>query len=50
MFRSIALTAFLTLIMCSCGRASQNHPVTQAPAKPQTPSVIQQETPPPRAG
>jgi thiol:disulfide interchange protein DsbA len=47
MFRSIALTAFLTLIMCSCGRASQNHPLTQAPAKPQTPSVIQQETPPP---
>jgi thiol:disulfide interchange protein DsbA len=47
MFRSIALTAFLTLIMCSCGRASQNHPMTQAPAKPQTPSVIQQETPPP---
>src|ERR1700750_1284886 len=47
MLRSIALTAFLTLIMCSCVRASQNHPMTQAPAKPQTPSVIQQETPPP---
>jgi protein dithiol oxidoreductase (disulfide-forming) len=47
MLRSIALTAFLTLIMCACGRASQNHPVTQAPAKPQTPSVIQQEAPPP---
>src|SRR6266702_5241805 len=45
MIRSIALTAFLTLIVCSCGRASQ-HPTTQAP-KPQTPSVIQQETPPP---
>jgi len=45
MFRSIALTALLTLIMCSCGRASQNQPTTQAP-KPQ-PSVIQQETPPP---
>lgn len=46
MFRSIALTAFLTLIVCSCGRASQQSPTTQA-AKPQTPSVIQQETPPP---
>jgi thiol-disulfide isomerase/thioredoxin len=45
MIRSIALTAFLTLIVCSCGRASQ-HSTTQA-AKPQTPSVIQQETPPP---
>ena len=45
MIRSIALTAFLTLIVCSCGRASQ-HPTTQA-AKPQTPSVLQQETPPP---
>jgi len=47
MFRSIALTAFLTLIVCSCARGSQNHPVTQAASKPQTPSVIQQETPPP---
>jgi protein dithiol oxidoreductase (disulfide-forming) len=46
MFRSIALTAFLTLIMCSCGRASQQSPTTQA-AKPPTPSVIQQQTPPP---
>ena len=47
MIRSIALTAFLTLIVCSCARGSQNqHPVTQA-SKPQTPSVIQQETPPP---
>src|SRR6266850_8108527 len=45
MIRSIALTAFLTLIVCSCGRASQ-HPTTQA-AKPQTPSVLQQQTPPP---
>jgi len=45
MIRSIALTAFLTLIVCSCGRASQ-HSTTQA-AKPPTPSVIQQETPPP---
>jgi protein dithiol oxidoreductase (disulfide-forming) len=45
MIRSIALTAFLTLIVCSCARGSQ-HPVTQA-SKPQTPSVIQQETPPP---
>ncbi len=47
MLRSIVLTAFLTLIVCSCGRASQNHPMTQAPAKAQAPSVIQQETPPP---
>jgi thiol:disulfide interchange protein DsbA len=47
MIRSIALTAFLTLIVCSCARGSQSqHPVTQAP-KSQTPSVIQQETPPP---
>jgi thiol:disulfide interchange protein DsbA len=47
MIRSIALTAFLTLIVCSCARGSQTqHPVTQA-SKPQTPSVIQQETPPP---
>jgi thiol:disulfide interchange protein DsbA len=45
MIRSIALTAFLTLILCSCGRGSQ-HSTTQA-SKPQTPSVIQQETPPP---
>jgi len=46
MIRSIALTAVLTLIVCSCARGSQNqHPVTQAP-KP-APSVIQQETPPP---
>jgi protein dithiol oxidoreductase (disulfide-forming) len=47
MIRSIALTAFLTLIVCSCARGSQNQrPVTQE-SKPQTPSVIQQETPPP---
>jgi protein dithiol oxidoreductase (disulfide-forming) len=45
MIRSIALTAFLTLIVCSCGRASQ-HPTTQA-SKPQTPSVLQEQTPPP---
>src|SRR5579862_4037016 len=45
MIRSIALTAFLTLIVCSCARGSQ-HPTTQA-AKPQTPSVIQEQTPPP---
>src|SRR5882757_11148297 len=45
MIRSIALTAFLTLIVYSCGRASQ-HPTTQA-SKPQTPSVLQQQTPPP---
>jgi protein dithiol oxidoreductase (disulfide-forming) len=47
MIRSIALTAFLTLIVCSCARGSQSqHPVAQA-SKSQTPSVIQQETPPP---
>lgn len=47
MIRSIALTAFLALILCSCARGSQTqHPITQAP-KPQAPSVIQQETPPP---
>jgi thiol:disulfide interchange protein DsbA len=47
MIRSMALTAFLTLLVCSCTRGSQNqHPLTQA-SKPQTPSVIQQETPPP---
>jgi thiol:disulfide interchange protein DsbA len=46
MIRSIALTALLTLIVCSCARGSQNHPVTHA-SKPTTPSVIQQETPPP---
>jgi thiol:disulfide interchange protein DsbA len=45
MIRSFALTAFLTLIVCSCARGSQ-HPTTQA-AKPQTPSVIQEQTPPP---
>src|SRR5579864_231918 len=45
MIRSIALTAFLTLIVCSCARGSQ-HSTTQA-AKPQTPSVIQEQTPPP---
>jgi thiol:disulfide interchange protein DsbA len=46
MIRSIALTAFLTLIFCSCSRGSQNqHPATQASKPP--PSVIQQETPPP---
>ncbi len=47
MIRSIALTALLTLIVCSCSRGAQNqHPLTQA-SKPQPPSVIQQETPPP---
>jgi thiol:disulfide interchange protein DsbA len=47
MFRSIALTAFLALIICSCGQASQNHATTQAPTSKPQPSVIQQETPPP---
>jgi protein dithiol oxidoreductase (disulfide-forming) len=47
MIRSIAVTAFLTLIVCSCARGSQTQrPITQE-SKPQTPSVIQQETPPP---
>jgi protein dithiol oxidoreductase (disulfide-forming) len=46
MIRSIALTAFLTLIVCSCARGSQTHTDTQA-ANPPAPSVIQQETPPP---
>jgi protein dithiol oxidoreductase (disulfide-forming) len=46
MIRSIALTAFLTLIVCSCARSQPQRPVTQE-SKPQTPSVIQQETPPP---
>ena len=45
MIRSIALTAFLILLVCSCSRGSR-HPTSQA-SKPQTPSVIQQETPPP---
>jgi thiol:disulfide interchange protein DsbA len=46
MIRSIALTAFLTLIVCSCPRGSQNQHTVQT-TKPQTPSVIQEETPPP---
>jgi thiol:disulfide interchange protein DsbA len=46
MIRSIALTAVLTLIVCSCARGSQNQHTVQV-TKPQTPSVIQQETPPP---
>jgi thiol:disulfide interchange protein DsbA len=45
MIRSIALTAFLTLLVCSCSRGSQ-HTTTQA-SKPQTPAVIQEQTPPP---
>jgi protein dithiol oxidoreductase (disulfide-forming) len=49
MIRSIALTAFLTLVVCSCARGSQSqHQVTTA-AKPQTPSVIQEKAPPPAA-
>ncbi|MBS0421576.1 MAG: thiol:disulfide interchange protein DsbA/DsbL [Proteobacteria bacterium] len=47
MFRSIALTAFLALIICSCGRASQQSATTQAAKPHQPPSVIQQQTPPP---
>jgi thiol:disulfide interchange protein DsbA len=46
MTRSIALTAFLALIMCSCARGSQSQHAPAQAAKP-TPSVIQQETPPP---
>src|SRR6202048_587122 len=45
MIRSIALTAFLTLIVCSCSRGSQ-HSTTQA-AKPHAPSLSEEETPPP---
>ncbi len=48
MIRSIAVTALLTLIVCSCARGSQNQHPVQA-ARPQTPSVIQEETPPPAA-
>jgi thiol:disulfide interchange protein DsbA len=47
MIRPIALTAFLALIVCSCARGSQSQHATAQAAKPQTPSVIQQETPPP---
>jgi len=47
MIRSIALTAFLALIVCSCARGSQTQQQTAQAAKPQPPSVIQQETPPP---
>src|SRR5215467_4563737 len=47
MIRSIALTAFLTLVVCSCARGSQTQHATTQAAKPQTPSVIQEETPPP---
>ena len=47
MIRSIALTALLTLIMCSCAKGSQSPPHPVQAAKPQAPSVIQQETPPP---
>ena len=47
MIRPIALTAFLALIVCSCARGSQSQHATAQAAKPQTPSVIAQETPPP---
>src|SRR5258708_5485387 len=47
MIRSIALTALLTLIVCSCARGSQTQHTDAQAAKPQAPSVIQQETPPP---
>jgi protein dithiol oxidoreductase (disulfide-forming) len=48
MIRSIALTAALALIVCSCARGSQNQHTTAQASKPQTPSVIQEETPPPQ--
>ena len=49
MIRSIVMTAALALIVCSCARGSQTqHPTAQA-AKPQNPSVIQEQTPPPAA-
>jgi thiol:disulfide interchange protein DsbA len=45
MIRSIALTAFLALIVCSCGRASQNqHPISDAPKQPSQP-VAEATTP-----
>jgi protein dithiol oxidoreductase (disulfide-forming) len=47
MIRSIVLTATLVLIVCSCARGSQTQHATAQAAKPQTPSVIQQQTPPP---
>jgi thiol:disulfide interchange protein DsbA len=47
MIRSIALTAVLTLIVCSCARGSQTQQANTQAAKPQTPSVIQEQTPPP---
>jgi thiol:disulfide interchange protein DsbA len=47
MIRSIAVTAFLTLIVCSCARGSQTQHANTQTGKPQTPSVIQEETPPP---
>jgi thiol:disulfide interchange protein DsbA len=47
MIRSIALTAFLALIVCSCARGSQTQPPAAQAAKPSASSVIQQETPPP---
>jgi thiol:disulfide interchange protein DsbA len=51
MIRSIALTAFLSLMLCSCAPSCSQHATTQAakPQTPQTPSVIQEQTPPPAA-
>lgn len=48
MIRSIALTAVLTLIVCSCARGSQNQHTAQV-AKPAAPPVIQQPTTAPAA-
>ncbi len=47
MIRSIALTAFLALIVCSCARGSQSQHPAKTAARPQTPSVIQEQAPPP---
>jgi protein dithiol oxidoreductase (disulfide-forming) len=48
MIRSIALTAFLTLIMCSCARGSPQQQAPAAPptAKSQAPSESAQSAPP----
>ncbi len=48
MIRSIALTALLTLIICSCARGSQNQHAVQA-SNPPAPSATQAQTPPPAA-
>src|SRR5690348_7311473 len=47
MIRSIALTAALTLIVCSCARGSQTQSAASPPPKPAAPSVIQEQAPAP---